>query len=322
MSAQSIKVEIHQNQVSRQKQNGYNLMLAKKVNGNFTVIWQSRLANAATDATYEQHNTFDIQVDSYMVGYTNDKVQSGSVDFTSGAGPVPIELSQKVKIDKYGVIGKADYGGTPGTIIIENELGSSPHEILTDSKSKPLFINRESGMDLGTSILTPQDEYQIWFQSHLEAGSIIVDNISHAINVVFGAGDTVKTVSFNADGEWQHGGLVASKASLSAKVVPSFGVTVLATFNKALTTAAITYLTTKLINKFSGNLRPKGITISGNGVTIEFKGYKPPLGGLVLTDQYEQAVDKALLAAVNDHDSELFNNSWFITEVQQSVKYD
>lgn len=49
MSGEKIIVDIAQSQIEAQKDNNYSLYLAKKVNGSYTVIWQSKGAKATVN---------------------------------------------------------------------------------------------------------------------------------------------------------------------------------------------------------------------------------------------------------------------------------
>ena len=87
MSAEKIIIEINPDQVSTQIQKGYNLTLAKKVNSEFTTIWQSRFAYPGAHPTYGPQQKFDITINFNGAGYTINDVSRGPVDFTSSAEP-------------------------------------------------------------------------------------------------------------------------------------------------------------------------------------------------------------------------------------------
>jgi hypothetical protein len=78
--SQQIILYIEEEQLIAQKENGYSLYLAKKVNNDFTVIWQSKGAVATVrNPSYQYKNTFDITTPSFNVNFTNDSVTQGDV---------------------------------------------------------------------------------------------------------------------------------------------------------------------------------------------------------------------------------------------------
>lgn len=325
MAAETIVVEIDESQLKAQKSNNYSLFLAKKVNGEFTVIWQSLGPYAsAGQPSYEPKNTFSITIPSFQINYGNVTMQEGAVSFTSGGNPVEIDLNQQVTLDKNGIFSPATNGGAKGSLTVNNALAANPHEALYDNSGNPIYVNVDSGMDIGVATLTPIDEYQIWFDSFQQTGTIIAHNISNAGSVVFSGGDSVKTISYNKDGAWQNGGLsdIAEEAGLAPQA-GELAVLVAATFTKALTIGAVTYLLNKLIGKFSGGLKPTEITTSVGSARLEvkFQASNRISRELFQQDAYEIAVSKALTSASTDPASDLGGESWTLSETRLSVTY-
>lgn len=324
MSAETIIVYIDPSQLAAQKNNNFSLYLAKKVNGEFTVIWQSKGPVATVNTpSYEYMNTFDIAVPSYQVNYGNVSQSDGTVTFTSSGDPVGMNIGQIVSLDKNGIFGTPLNGGTPGVLLVNNALAGNPHEALNDSDGNPIFVNVESGMDIGQAELTPIDEYQIWFDNFQETGTIIAENVSKAMIVTFAGGTSSQTISYNVNGQWQNGKLPPATLSLevapeSGEVAPEsgeFAVIVLATFTTALTTVAVTYLLGQLIGKFSGGLKPSKIKTSVGALKLEVTfDAKKGAGATIALDQYETAVGNALAAARQDKNSGLSGESWTLSE--------
>ena len=240
MAAETIFVEIDVDQVNAQKANNYSLFLAKKVNGQFTIIWQSKgpYPSVTNPASYEPKNTFHIQVPSYEVNYGTVTTTSGSVTFSASGVAQNITIGQTVLLDEGGLFGTPTNNGTAGEITITNGLQGNPHAILLDDKGNPIFVNTQSGMDIGAATLTPIDTYQIWFDSYQDTGTIIAHNVSNVATVVFDGGTTDKTISYNAKGEWQNGALAQHLDLAAAGLGPEgdlLSVAVLATFKYALT---------------------------------------------------------------------------------------
>ena len=324
MSSETIIVYIDPSQLAAQKNNNFSLYLAKKVNGEFTVIWQSKGPVATVNTpSYEYENTFDIAVPSYQVGYGNVTVSEGTVSFTSAGDPVAMNTGQIVSLDANGIFGTPQNGGTAGVLLVNNALEGNPHEALNDSDGNPIFVNVDSGMDIGQAKLTPIDEYQIWFDNFQETGTIIAENVSNAMIVTFAGGTSVQTISYDATGQWQNGKLPPATVSMEmAPKASEVGVIVVALFTTALTTGAVTYLLSQLIGKFSGGLKPSKIKTSVGALKLEvtFDG-KKAAGAVVALDQFETAVNNALTAAKQDKSSGLSGETWTLSDAELVASY-
>ncbi|MBT2372738.1 hypothetical protein [Pseudomonas fluorescens] len=324
MSTETIVVYIDLAQIDAQKSNNYSLYLAKKVNGAFTIIWQSRgvLATVGTPS-YEYKNTFDIALPAYQLNYGNITETEGAISFTSGGKAVPIELGQKVSLNEKGLFGAPKNGGTAGALLVDNKLAGNPHEILNDSDGNPVFINRVSGMDIGTAELTPVDEYQVWFDSYQATGTIIAHNASNPATVTFSGGTVSKTINYTSAGKWEDGEPASLELDIEASAPgETIAVIVAATFSAALTAGAVTYLLNKLIAKFSSSLKPSKIKTSLGSFKLEVTFCEPKNRGLRLgLNIYEQAVNNALQVAVKEDPSSFTNETWTLSDTQAEANF-
>lgn len=328
MAAEKITVYIDSTQITQQKNNNYSLFLAKKVNKVFTVIWQSMGPIATVNTpSYEYKNDFSIQVPSFNVNFGNVTTNEGGVSFTSSGKNESIDLGQTVVLDKNGNFASpSNKDGKPGTIIIHNNLLDNPHAVLSDASGNPIFVNVQSGMDIGDAELTPIDTYQIWFDNYQDTGTIIAHNASNPATVVFDGGTESKTISYTSAGTWVDGPL-GSTLMIGDDLSPDGNkgdvtVLVIATFKYALTVGAVTYILNKLIGKFGSNLKPKSIKATLGSLTMEaeFANARAVVGLLGL-DSYETAVDNALTSAKSDPNSGLSNETWRLAEPKLSVSY-
>lgn len=313
MASETIIVQIDQGQVLAQKTNNYSLYLAKMVNGIYTVIWQSMgpLAKGNTPS-YEPSNTFNIAIPAYQINYTNQPIVQGSVTFTSSGAPVTINMGQSVDLDINGLFDTPTNSGTVGTLTVQNNLAANPHEILSDANGNPIFVNVASGMDIGPAVLTPIDEYQVWFGNKQDTGTIIATNVSNAGTVTFAGGTDTQTISFTSAGVWQAGPLADSSKLANAVKQADVAVTVIALFSEALVVGAITYLASKLMDKFAGNLQPTNIVVTASppSVSVTFAGGKGSADAAANLGIYDAAVNRALNLALNDPTSDLEGESW------------
>lgn len=329
MAAESITVYIDTTQLALQKQNNYSLYLAKKVNGQYTVIWQSLGAvTGAGSPTYEYKNSFSIEVPYYEVNYGTLSTTEGSVTFQAGGKPVSISIGQSVELSDLGIFALPTNTGTAGKISIDNKLQNNPHVVLLDNAGNPIFINTSSGMDIGSATLTPIDEYQIWFDNYQATGTIISDQASKVQTVVFDGQTTDQVISYNSAGEWETGPLPAyaglALSGPDAKANGALSVAVLATFRYALTAVAATYLVNKLIDKFSSGLRPRKITAQAGSTLlhVEFEGDEiRRFAGTHGLTKFETAVNLALKQAKADTASDLRSETWNISEPSLTAQY-
>jgi hypothetical protein len=201
----TIEVYIEGDQLEAQKANQYSLYLAKKVNGSFTVIWQSMGALATTgNPSYGYKNTFDIDTPSYQVNYTTDSITTGTVTFKAGGLALPIATGQTTTLQENSLFTQAVNDGEPSDILINNELPANPKAILLDANGVNIWVNTVSGMNIGPTTLTPLYEYEIWFGYFQETGTLIVNQESTAATVSMKAGES-KTITYTNGGSWVTG---------------------------------------------------------------------------------------------------------------------
>lgn len=327
MAAETITVYIDPSQLVAQKENNYSLFLAKMVNGQFTVIWQAMGPVATVNApSYEYENTFQVAAPSYQVNYGTINTSQGSTTFAAAGAPQGVEPGQTVVLDQNGIFGAPTNDGMAGEIAINNQLQGNPSAALNDEAGNPIFVNVESGMDIGETTLTPVDTYQLWFDNYQQTGTIIAFNAGNSVTVTFGGGQTNQVISFNAEGEWQDGPLatsarVASQAvsgqsiSGQAPVGGGPGVTVVATFQNALSVGTATYLLRRLIGHFSPDLRPTQLRAQvGDSRLVAI--FQAPFGLEAASgvDRYESSVNAALLLARADPTSGLQGQTWTLSE--------
>ncbi|UMR28855.1 hypothetical protein MJ904_17260 [Massilia sp. MB5] len=321
MSAQTITVYIDPTQQEAQQNNNYSLYLAKKVNDTFTVIWQSLgPLPTSTQPGYNHKNTFQISVPSYQVNYGTVTETQGSVTFQGNGEAIAIDLGQSVDLSAGGEFKNIQNDGHPGTITVHNARQGNPHEILYDQSGNPIFVNIESGMDVGKATLTPIDTYQVWFGSYQETGTIIADNVSNTGIITFEGTDNA-TISYNKDGEWVPGKLPSNAVQVGENLEGKLAnVVVAAIFTTALTTASTTYVLNKLINKF-GVLKPTKIRakVGDKSITLEFEK-KLTNGSEIVLDRYEHAVQHALAKAAGDPSSDI-PKSWSFSETTLQVSF-
>lgn len=323
MASEQIIVYIDPAQVKAQKQNNYSLFLAKKVNGAFTVIWQSMGPIATVNQpSYEYKNTFIIDVPSYQVNYGNPEQTAGGVSFSSSGQAVDIDIQQTVILDDDGLFQTPQANSLPGVIMIQNQLAANPHEALLDAQGNPIFFNALSGMDIGPNQLTPIDVYQLWFGSYQDTGTIIANNESEAGVVTFAGGEATQTISYTAAGTWEN----APGGAATDVAVPrqGFEVIVTATFATMLSAAAVAYIARSLMSKFAGELRPSSLKVSVGATSLEVRFDNAEaselLGDVPFLTVYEKAVEAALLAAKKDPKSSLAKESWKLSQPGIVVK--
>ena len=135
-------------------------------------------------------------------------------------------------------------------------------------------------------------------------------------------------ISYTAAGKWQNGPLartidLSGVASLAQGGDP-LTITVLATFKYALTVSAVTYLLSKLIEKFPPGLIADRLE-TGIGSWFLRVWFRGPHTREILAafglDKHEQAVNQALLKAKADPTSDMQSETWTLSEPTLTVSY-
>ncbi|WP_347902616.1 hypothetical protein [Pseudomonas purpurea] len=205
MSNQQIVVYIEELQLVAQKTNNYSLYLAKKVNDSFTAIWLAKgPVSVPGQSSYQYKNIFDISTISFMVNFASAPIKEGDITFTSGGKNLAIQTGQTTTLNQYGVFSPPKNNGTPGEIIIDNQLDADIHEILLDSTGQNIWANCTEPMSVGISTMTPKNQFQLWFGSFQGLGSLIRGNVSNPI-IVDVNDDETKTITYNNSGNWVAG---------------------------------------------------------------------------------------------------------------------
>jgi hypothetical protein len=327
MSAETIIVQIDPSQLSQQQKNNYSLYLAKKVNGAFTVIWQSQgpFPTATNPVSYGPNNTFNIAVPSYMVNFSSEKITEGSVTAQASGISQIINTGQTVTLEAGGLFTTPANEGAPGVITINNARQGNPYDVLLDNNGNPIFAN-SSGMDIGSATLTPIDTYQIWFNSYQDTGTIIANNTSAVGTVTFDGAATTQTISYTSAGTWEPGPL-PSTMDLAEGTGPEDSliiVEVLVTFKFALSLAAATFLLSKFIDKFSSGLRPSSVTTSAGSFKLQVK-FDTPKNREILkvfgASKFDEAVLSALSAVKNEKNSVLASETWMVGNTAITVSH-
>lgn len=201
-----INLQIHTEQVSEMKDNGYSLCLAKKVGDKYTVIWQTKTPTGTN--TYFPNNRLELDTSGYIVNYCTSEIKVGDVSYTGAGVDKYMDLGTVTRLSKNGIFGDATGGTDKQSIVIESDIAGFPSEILKDAKGNVLFVNVGHGLPPhGKSIITPLHSYQLWFSSEQRMGDIIVQNTTSTFEVTLEESKT-KKISYTADGIWQMGPLV------------------------------------------------------------------------------------------------------------------
>lgn len=97
-------------------------------------------------------------------------------------------------------------------------------------------------------------------------------------------------------------------------VSPQWLTVVTATFQYTLTTAAVTYLLGRFIDKFAGGLRPSKIEVLSNNTVLKVTFQGDRMLEALLEDKYEHAVDYALTEAKKDPKNGLETEHWILSD--------
>ncbi|KAG7088877.1 hypothetical protein E1B28_012826 [Marasmius oreades] len=197
----TLTVKIDDDQIHFMKGRGYDLFIAKLVQGQAkaNVIWKSKSAYIST-------NTFQWQPFFAIAGSEN--VKPGAL--VSALTKVKsIGYGQSIEIDKDGVITDASNPVNPGQPFrITNrdsdiDLAAAIYAVdPADPEaelSNPFFISKVLGKDLTVDIL-PLETVVLWFGAHQETSTVIADYSGAILTVVYGKGESAHTAQWTKDG--------------------------------------------------------------------------------------------------------------------------
>lgn len=340
----SYTLTINSDAAARQKaaDKGYNFVFAKGVssggdvdyNSAWIVLKPSEMSDSQTiswDVDYNaDYSTEQFKDKAKIVGKGNLlKMDAGGQYVVSKVGELEIDPNRPPKGSAFHFHNDQGYALEYTPIL--SSLDNNNQRVAIWAASTGVSIN-------GLIAATPTEVVRVWLGKYEQGESVLAEYAT--IGVEFDLtiqrsgtatiNDTLSDwtgLSNNAHTFQPDINLVLPFADESIKdyldsLAGGIGVTVAATFVTALTIAAITYLSNKLIDKFANNLKPKKITVDkkSNRVEIQFDNAKVVLATVGM-DAYETAVDKALKSAVNDPNSGLKGETWKLSETSVTVSY-
>ncbi|KAG7088898.1 hypothetical protein E1B28_012843 [Marasmius oreades] len=199
----TLVVKIDDDQIRFMKRQGYDLFLAKLVQGQAkaNVIWKSKSA-------YIDSNTFQWQPVFAIAG--SEDVKPGAV--VSALTKVKsIGYGQLIEINKDGAITDATNPVDPGKPFritnrdSEADFAAAVYSVDPANPeaelSNPFFISKSLVEDLTLDIL-PLETVVLWFGAHQETSTVIADYSGDILTVVYGEGESAHTAKWTKAG-WQ-----------------------------------------------------------------------------------------------------------------------
>ncbi|TFK33675.1 hypothetical protein BDQ12DRAFT_727609 [Crucibulum laeve] len=182
----TLVVEISTDQLEVLKSKGFNLCVAKKVNGAYTVIWSRK-------SDYLHKNTFKWDKDYQVFGLNEFKVGSRAEAQTN---EVDITYGQTCVLNSVGVMQPATGPiGKSGEFYVQNELGKISIGVnqKLNGSFLPIFVSPT--VIAGKASFEPIDEVKVWLQSHVETSTTITDINEPGIEVTYSS-EISKTVAY------------------------------------------------------------------------------------------------------------------------------
>ncbi|TFK33674.1 hypothetical protein BDQ12DRAFT_766366 [Crucibulum laeve] len=177
------------------KSGGFNLCVAKKVNGAYTVVWSGK-------NDYLHKNTFAWEEDYQVFGSNQFKV--GAL-VQAETNEEDIAYGQTSVLDSAGVMKPASGPiDKSGKFYVQNEFG----KICLGVNQKlngtflPIFVSPT--VIAGKATFEPIVEVKVWLQTHVETKTMIFDVTEPGIEVTY-SGGTSKTVAYEGKeglGQW------------------------------------------------------------------------------------------------------------------------
>jgi hypothetical protein len=178
MLQKTILIEISTSDLQLLYTNGYSLCVAKKVNGSYNVVWQA-------SNSFLMNNTISWS-SSFQIFTTASFTPGAQVSIDNG--PLDISLGQKATLDTRGFLLDGS-GDAPDSITFLNNI-TPTHPGLSGlsvgpgwgQQSTPIFVSSLSVQNSST-LLTPVEMVQVWFQQLVTSGSMISGAAPNAVEI-------------------------------------------------------------------------------------------------------------------------------------------
>jgi len=199
MDTYTLNVHIDDTQLETLKTDGYNLILAKNVNGAYKVIWESR-----PSTEYDNTNVFQ-WTEEFEVFSVNEFDAGALVKAQSEA--MPIAYGETCELDEAGVMNSAT--GTPddsGTFTVHDSAGQTCIGVncKLGNEFRPIFVTPRPIID-GDVQFEPKVAVKVWFATGVETSTMIEHADSNALEVIY-KGKTTINVGYEGDkpgkGKW------------------------------------------------------------------------------------------------------------------------
>ena len=286
-TTKSVQIQIATGDLESLKKNGYNLCIAKMVNGVYNVVWQ-----AQNGTQYLDYNTVS-WIPTYQV-YGANNFQVG-VTVEEQTNVVNIQLGEESTLDAAGVMGDPVSGGPPTALTVNNEFAAIypgvNQLILGQTQPSPIYVAPEQVLP-GTVTLTPVEKVQIWFQQELQTSTMFSSAQTNTIEVDLTATDA-QTVNYQG-GKWALGPLAPpTRRAVRGAAVPPL-LTVIVT---AVTTVTAAVLAGKIGAKLTGIYSSIAVDVQltagkfaityseKSGISSSAQNFLTTLRGTVLADQ-------------------------------------
>ncbi|TFK33531.1 hypothetical protein BDQ12DRAFT_670156 [Crucibulum laeve] len=194
-SSYTLIVEIGNNQLDTLKASGFNLCVAKKVNGAYTVVWSGK-------DDYLHKNTFNWNEDYQVFGQNNFQV--GAL-VEADTNEVNIAYGQTSTLDKAGLMGPAtgpiDHSGIFTVINKFGKICLGVNQKLNGT-FLPIFVSPT--VVSGTATFEPIVEVKVWLQMNMKTSTMIFNADEPGIELTY-SGGTLKTVAYEGEeglGQW------------------------------------------------------------------------------------------------------------------------
>ncbi|KAG7088881.1 hypothetical protein E1B28_012829 [Marasmius oreades] len=199
----TLTVKIDDDQIHFMKGQGYDLFIAKLVQGQAkaNVIWKSKSA-------YIDTNTFEWQPVFAIAGAQDVKP---GVLVSALTKVKPIAYGQSIEIDEDGVITDAVNPVNPGKPFKlanrdpDTDFAAAVYSVdpadPNAELSNPFFISKVLGKNFTVDIL-PLETVVLWFGAHQETSTVIADYSGPILTVVYGKGESAHTAKWTKAG-WQ-----------------------------------------------------------------------------------------------------------------------
>jgi hypothetical protein len=191
----TLDVHVDDDAIEELKKDGYQLCIAKKVMGKYTVVWEGR------DFMNENHFEWQEQYEIFTVAEFKEGLLTEATD-----DPQAIASGQTCLLDANGVLGDAQGPvDSSGVFHLDNDFGEVHVAVssLLGGTFKPIFVTPENVVR-GIVDLEPINNIMVWFDNELTTSMMFEHAVSRNEELEYEGSTFSHSIKYSLEGGWSN----------------------------------------------------------------------------------------------------------------------